>query len=65
VNAFEELEGKDALWDISIASKVDKARDISQELLVELHLKLDQQTISQESKVEILQNFIKRCMLEL
>jgi hypothetical protein len=38
---YENLQGLDTLWKISVESENDKAREESMDLLVDLHLKFD------------------------
>lgn len=45
VKDFENLLGMDALWQIAIKSQNEKAKEASQELLVDLHLKLDKNVV--------------------
>ena len=40
----------------------EKAKEISQELLVSLHLKFDNQTATREHKEIVIDSFVKRCM---
>ena len=50
---FEKLLGMDALWKMAIQTKNEKAKEIIQELLVALHLKFDNTTISGQAKLVI------------
>jgi len=58
---FDKLIGMDALWKMALFTQNDKAKEISQELLVNLHLKLDSQA-PKEHKQSVIDSFIKRCM---
>ena len=59
---FEKLLGMDALWKMAIQTKNEKAKEIIQELLVALHLKFDNTTISGQAKLVIVNQFVTRCM---
>ena len=62
VRNFENLLGLDALWEIAIKSKNEKAKEASQELLVDLHLKLDRDSVDMEYRSKVIQYFVNRCM---
>lgn len=51
----------DSLWQISFQSQNEKVRDESRELLVDLHLRLDQ-GYKPATKKSIMQGFIDRSM---
>lgn len=38
---FKQLLGLDALWSMAIETQNGKAKEMSQELLIDLHLKFD------------------------
>jgi hypothetical protein len=65
VRNFENLLGLDALWEIAIKSKNEKAKEASQELLVDLHLKLDRDSVDMEYRSKVIQYFVNRCMEQL
>jgi len=59
---FKQLQGIDALWSFAIWTKNEKANEICQELLIDLHLKFDDKLVTVEEKVQILTSFIETCM---
>ena len=59
---FDKLIGMDALWKMALFTQNEKAKEISQELLVSMHLKFDNQTATREHKQVVIDSFIKRCM---
>ena len=59
---FDKLVGMDALWKMALFSQNEKAKEISQELLVSLHLKFDNQTATREHKETVINSFVGRCM---
>ena len=65
VRNFENLQGLNALWEIATKSKNEKAKEASQELLVELHLKLDRETLDMGYRMKVIQYFINQCMEQL
>ena len=52
----------DALWKMAVLSQNEKAREASQELLVDLHLKLDKSIVDQDYKRQVIGHFVERCM---
>ncbi len=64
VTNFDKLIGMDALWKMALLSQNEKAKEISQSLLVALHLKLGTQT-APELKQEVIGTFVKKCMIKL
>ena len=59
---FEKLIGMDALWKMALLSQNDKAKEISQELLVALHFKFDNQVATKDYKKQVVESFVRRCM---
>lgn len=59
---FGSLIGMDNLWKMAVLSTNEKAKELSQELLVSLHLKWDNKTATQEHKQAIIMQYIQRCM---
>lgn len=59
---FESLIGMEALWKMALLSQNAKAKELSQELLVSLHLRIDNQTATREHKQAVIEAFVKRCM---
>ena len=51
----------EALWKMALLSQNAKAKELSQELLVSLHLRFDNQMI-REHKQAVIESFVKRCM---
>lgn len=47
---FDSLIGMENLWKMALLSSNEKAKELSQELLVSLHLKWDSSTATQEHK---------------
>jgi len=62
---FKQLIGLDALWSMAIETQNGKAKEMSQELLIDLHLKFDDRSVPIEQKIEILTSFVETCMKEL
>ena len=62
VKDFANLLGVDALWQIAIKSQNEKAKEASQELLVDVHLKLDKNAVDADYKMQVIERFVKRCM---
>ena len=62
---FDKLIGMDALWKMALLSQNEKAKEISQSLLVALHLKLGSQTATNELKEQVIGAFVKKCMIKL
>jgi len=62
---FEKLVGKEALWKMALFSKNEKAKELSQELLVSLHLRFDNTTASKEQKEAVIVSFVQNCMVLL
>ena len=56
---FDQIEGKDALWDISIKAANERVKAISQELLVDCYLQLDGEA---EEKQQVMNQFIDKSM---
>ena len=52
----------DALWKMALFSQNEKAIENSQELLVALHLKFDNQNVNREHKQAVIESFVNRCM---
>ena len=52
----------DALWKMSLSSQNEKAKDLSQQLLVNLHLCFDNETATREHKQSVIENFVQHCM---
>ena len=52
----------EALWKMALLSQNAKAKEISQELLVSLHLRFDNQTATPEHKQAVIESFVRRCM---
>jgi len=61
VTKFEDMIGMDSLWQISIDSENERARDESRELLVDIHLRLDQ-SYEQAARRGIMEAFVDRSM---
>ena len=58
---FDKLLGMEALWKMAIQSNKEKAKEISQELLASMHLKLDT-AVGREVKETVVNTFVSRCM---
>ena len=50
------------MWKMALLSQNAKAKELSQELLVSLHLRFDNQTATREHKQAVIDSFVKRCM---
>lgn len=61
---FDSLIGMETLWRISIECENEKSREESMDLLVDLHLKFDQQ-VSYDEQLKIWTNFTENCMKNL
>lgn len=51
---FENLQGMESLRNLAIYSRDDKARGLSQELYVNLHLKFDNQNTTKEQRQTVI-----------
>lgn len=60
---FDRLLGMDALWKMALFSQNDKAKDISQQLLVNVHLRWDNSSsVTREKKQAVIDKFVSQCM---
>ena len=54
VRNFENLQGLNALWEIATKSSNEKAKEASQELLVDLHLRLDRESLNMAYRMKVI-----------